>query len=170
MSGGMQIRGRRRGAARRSPMSEINVTPFVDVMLVLLVIFMITAPLLTAGVEVDLPKTKAGPVAGADEPLAITVDSTGQVHLQETPVNLADLPAKLDAITDRNPDARIFIRGDQAIDYGRVMQVMGTVNAAGYRRVALVTRGLNEGAVEARDAEARAGARDAEARAQQSEQ
>ncbi|MHC8509229.1 MAG: protein TolR [Rhodospirillales bacterium] len=143
-------------------MSEINVTPFVDVMLVLLVIFMITAPLLTAGVEVDLPKTKAGAIAGADEPLAITVDAGGQVHLQETPIDLATLPAKLDAITGQNPDVRIFIRGDQAIDYGRVMQVMGVVNAAGYRRVALQTRSLDDNAVKARDAAARA-LRDGEA-------
>ena len=160
MAGGIQTRTRRRGHSGRQPMSEINVTPFVDVMLVLLVIFMITAPLLTAGVEIELPKTKAGAIQGDDEPLAITVDNQGQVFLQETPVDLATLPAKLDAITGRNPDARIFIRGDQAIDYGRVMQVMGTVNGAGYRKVALVTRTLDSGAVEARDAEAR------EARAQ----
>lgn len=161
MAGGIQTRARRRGHSGRMPMSEINVTPFVDVMLVLLVIFMITAPLLTAGVEIDLPKTEAGAIQGDDEPLTITVDKQGQVFLQETPVDLVTLPAKLDAITGRNPDARIFIRGDQAIDYGRVMQVMGTVNGGGYRKVALVTRTLDTDAVEARDADARA-ARDAD--------
>jgi len=165
MAGGLQSRNGRGARSGRRPMSEINVTPFVDVMLVLLVVFMVTAPLLTAGVEIDLPKTKAGTIAGEDEPLAITVDAGGQVFLQETPVDLATLPAKLNAITGRNPDARIFIRGDQAIDYGRVMQVMGTVNGAGYRKVALVTRTLDTTAVEDRDAAARA-AREPEAVAQ----
>jgi biopolymer transport protein TolR len=160
MAGGIQTRTRRRSRSGHVPMSEINVTPFVDVMLVLLVIFMITAPLLTAGVEIDLPETEAGAIQGEDEPLAITVDAAGQVFLQETPVDLTTLVAKLDAITGRNPDARVFIRADQAIDYGRVMQVMGTVNGAGYRKVALVTRTLDADAVAARDAEARA-ARDA---------
>jgi len=156
MAGGLQSRGGGRSRSGRRPMSEINVTPFVDVMLVLLVIFMVTAPLLTAGVEIDLPKTEAGAIAGDDEPLSITVDAAGQVFIQETPVDLATLPAKLNAITGENPDARIFIRGDQAIDYGRVMQVMGTVNGAGYRKVALVTRTLDADAVEGRDAAARA--------------
>jgi biopolymer transport protein TolR len=120
-------------------MSDINVTPMVDVMLVLLVIFMVTAPLLTAGVQVDLPKTKASALSGKDEPLAITVDAQGKIYLQETPVELSALAPRLIAITHNNPEARIFVRGDKAISYGRIMEVMGTVNAAGFTKVALVT-------------------------------
>lgn len=131
---------RSRGRHRTMPMSEINVTPMVDVMLVLLVIFMVTAPLLTVGVQVDLPKTKASIIRGEDEPLAITVDRDGQVYLQETKVELEGLLPRLNAITGNNPDVRIFVRGDAAIDYGRVMEVMGTINAAGYKKVALVTQ------------------------------
>ena len=138
-------RGARR-AVRRStrPMSDINVTPMVDVMLVLLVIFMVTAPLLTAGVQVDLPKTQAATLAGKDEPLSISVDSQGRIFLQETEVELGALAPRLIAITHNNPDARIFVRGDKAISYGRVMEVMGTVNAAGFTKVALVTERMPE--------------------------
>ena len=124
---------------RSRPMSEINVTPMVDVMLVLLVIFMVTAPLLTVGVSVDLPKTKAAVIAGDDEPLAVSIDGKGQIFIQDTQVELAGLVPRLLAITGNNPDVRIFVRGDKAISYGRVMEVMGTVNAAGYRKVALIT-------------------------------
>ncbi len=120
-------------------MSEINVTPMVDVMLVLLVIFMVTAPLLTVGVTVDLPKTKAAAIAGEDEPLAVSVDAEGRIFLQDTPLELEALVPRLLAITGNNPDIRIFVRGDKAIHYGRVMEVMGTVNAAGFRKVALIT-------------------------------
>ena len=134
-SGGSRITLR-----RTPPMSEINVTPFVDVMLVLLVIFMVTAPLLTVGVHVDLPKTKASVIKGDDEPLAISVDAEGGVFLQDVEIQLEALVPRLIAITGNNPDVRIFIRGDQAIHYGRVMDVMGRINAAGYRKVALVTR------------------------------
>ena len=128
------VRGRafgsrsRGGRRRRAPMSEINVTPFVDVMLVLLVIFMITAPLLTVGVEVDLPQTGSPPLAGDDEPLAITITRDGTAYLQETEVTLEDLIPKLKAITERRPDVRIFIRGDREIAYGRVMEVMDALN------------------------------------------
>ena len=133
--------GGSRFTRRRSPpMSEINVTPFVDVMLVLLVIFMVTAPLLTVGVQIDLPKTTASGIKGDDEPLAISVDAEGRVFLQDVEIELDALMPRLIAITGNNPDVRIFIRGDQAIYYGRVMDVMGRVNAAGYRKVALVTR------------------------------
>jgi len=128
---------RRRG---HRVMSEINVTPFVDVMLVLLIIFMVTAPLLTVGVPVDLPKTKAGAITGKDEPLAVSVDKDGRVYVQDTEVELDTLVAKLVAISENNQDVRIFIRGDAAIDYGRVMDVMGTINAAGFRKVALITQ------------------------------
>ena len=121
------------------PMAEINVTPFVDVMLVLLVVFMITAPLLTVGVTVDLPETTAPILAGQDEPLAVTVSASGQIFLQETEVELKELVPRLTAITLNKPDTRIFIRGDKAIAYGVVMEVMGTLNEAGFVRVALVT-------------------------------
>jgi biopolymer transport protein TolR len=140
MAASLQERSKsfRRGRGHK-PMSEINVTPFVDVMLVLLVIFMVTAPLLTVGVTVDLPKTKSSVIPGQDEPLAITVDKQGKIYLQETEMELANLVPRLIAITGNNPDVRIFIRGDRAIYYGRVMQVMGTINRAGFKKVALVT-------------------------------
>ena len=121
-------------------MSEINVTPMVDVMLVLLIVFMVTAPLLTVGVQIDLPKTKAKILQGQDEPLAITIDAQGQVYLQDTEIDIEGLVPRLRAITDNNPDVRIFVRGDASVNYGRVMKVMGTVNAAGYKKVALVTQ------------------------------
>jgi biopolymer transport protein TolR len=120
-------------------MSDINVTPMVDVMLVLLVIFMITAPLLTVGVPIDLPRTKAAIIPGQDEPLTVSVDAEGRVYLQETEIELGALAPRLVAIAGNNPDVRIFVRGDRAINYGRVMQVMGSVNDAGFKRVGLVT-------------------------------
>jgi len=121
-------------------MSEINVTPMVDVMLVLLIVFMVTAPLMTVGVQIDLPKTKAKILQGQDEPLAITIDAQGQVYLQDTEIDIEGLVPRLRAITNNNPDVRIFVRGDASVNYGRVMEVMGTVNAAGYKKVALVTQ------------------------------
>ncbi len=141
MSFSMQRRGLRRLGGREvsRPMSDINVTPMVDVMLVLLVIFMVTAPLLTVGVQVDLPKTSADALPGQDEPLAVTVNADGQIFIQDTPVELENLAPRLMAITNNNPEARIFVRGDKGVLYGRIMQVMGTVNAAGYSKVALVT-------------------------------
>ncbi|MGB0749181.1 MAG: protein TolR [Magnetospiraceae bacterium] len=145
--------GRGRGLRRRSgyrPMAEINVTPMVDVMLVLLVIFMVTAPLLTVGVRVDLPKTSAGPVSGSDEPVAITVRQDGGVFIQDTEIELAGLANKLRAVTQNNPEVRIFVRGDKAVDYGRVMQVMGAINAAGYLKVALITNKAEDGEGEGR--------------------
>ena len=133
-------RAERRGRRpRHRPMSDINVTPMVDVMLVLLVIFMITAPLLTVGVPIDLPRTEAAIIPGQDEPLTVTVDAEGRVYLQETEIDLGALAPRLVAIAGNNPDVRIFVRGDRAINYGRVMEVMGSVNGAGFKRVALVT-------------------------------
>jgi len=132
--------GGRFSRKKHNPMSEINVTPFVDVMLVLLIIFMVTAPLLTVGVEVNLPDTKAVAVAGDDEPLAISITETGEIYLQDTQVPLETLVPRLQAITGQNFDLRIFVRGDAGINYGRVMEVMGTINKAGYRRVAMITR------------------------------
>src|ERR671918_2612443 len=127
----------RRG--RRAPMAEINVTPFVDVMLVLLIVFMVTAPLLTVGVTVDLPETASSPLPGQDEPLTVSVARDGTVFLQDSKIDLADLGPRLLAITERRPDTRIFVRGDKVIDYGRVMQVVGAIHNAGFTRVALVT-------------------------------
>jgi biopolymer transport protein TolR len=124
-------------------MSEINVTPMVDVMLVLLVIFMVTAPMLTVGVTVDLPKTKASTIPGDDEPLAVSINAEGQIFLQETMLDLEGLVPRLLAITGNNPDVRIFVRGDKEIDYGRVMEVMGTVNSAGFKKVALITEHMS---------------------------
>jgi biopolymer transport protein TolR len=135
---GMAI-GKKGGRQRHRPVAEINVTPMVDVMLVLLVIFMVTAPLLTAGVQVDLPKTSAAPIKGDDQPLSVSVDAQGEIWIQETKVTMDELVPKLQAITAQKPDTRIFIRGDKGIDYGRVMEVMGTLGGAGFTKVALVT-------------------------------
>ncbi len=131
-------RGARRAEKRYRPLSEINVTPFVDVMLVLLIVFMVTAPLLTVGVPVDLPKTQAQSIADPDEPLVISVNAEGTIFIQDTEVELNKLVPRLRAITESKPDTRIFVRGDRAIAYGRIMQVMGTVNSAGFKRVALI--------------------------------
>jgi biopolymer transport protein TolR len=120
-------------------MSDINVTPFVDVMLVLLIIFMVTAPLLTVGVQVDLPKTKAKAVQGQDEPLAISIDKDGAIYVQDTAMELEAVVPRLQAISANNPDVRIFVRGDATVGYGRVMEVMGVLNAAGFAKVALIT-------------------------------
>lgn len=129
-----------RGSRRRSELNaEINVTPMVDVMLVLLVIFMVTAPLLTVGVPVDLPKTKASVMNEKEEPLTITVDAKGILYLQETPLELDVLVPRLVAITGSNPDTRIYVKGDKGITYGRVMEVMGAVSAAGFKKVALLS-------------------------------
>jgi biopolymer transport protein TolR len=130
----------RRGARRRRrPMAEINVTPFVDVMLVLLIVFMVTAPLLTVGVTVDLPETASSPLPGQDEPLTVSVARDGTVFLQDSQIDLQDLGPRLLAITERRADARIFVRGDRVIDYGRVMEVVGAIHSVGFTRVALVT-------------------------------
>jgi biopolymer transport protein TolR len=134
LSGG----GRGRGRGRARPMSDINVTPLVDVMLVLLIIFMVTAPLLTVGVPVDLPKTDAKPITGQDEPLVISVNNAGKVFLQETEIDLGALVPRLQAITNNKPDTRIFVRGDKTVAYGRIVEVMGTVSSAGFNHVALI--------------------------------
>ncbi len=136
--------GSRRGSYK--PLSEINVTPFVDVMLVLLIVFMITAPLLTVGVPIDLPKTKARSIAESEEPLVISVNAEGVVFIQDTEVEIENLVPRLKAITENKADTRIYLRGDRNVEYGRVMEVMGTVNIAGFTRVAMITelpKGLN---------------------------
>jgi biopolymer transport protein TolR len=130
--------GRSRGVRRRT-FNEINVTPFVDVMLVLLIIFMVTAPMLTAGVEVELPESAASPLKGSDERLALSINKSGDIYLQETKVQLEDIQAKLVAIAGENREAQIVVRGDQGIDYGLVMQVAGEVSAAGFTKIALET-------------------------------
>ena len=129
-----------RGRRRHSPaMSEINVTPFVDVMLVLLIVFMVTAPLLTVGVPVDLPKTRA-PALGQDkEPLSVTVSKDGKIYLQKEVVAEDALVPKLQAISQNGYDQRIFVRGDKTVDYGRVMVVMGLLASAGFTHIGLVT-------------------------------
>jgi biopolymer transport protein TolR len=126
---------------RRPVMSEINVTPMVDVMLVLLIIFMVSAPLLTVGVPIDLPQTQAKSLDQDREPLTVSVKLDGQVFLQNSEIKVDELVAKLQAITQARGglDERIYVRGDRHVDYGTVMRVMGRLSAAGFRRVALVT-------------------------------
>ena len=125
---------------RYQPMAEINVTPFVDVMLVLLVVFMVTAPLLTVGVKVDLPTADADLIRGNDEPLTVSIDGSGQVYLQESLILPQDLVPKLRAITSEKSDQRIFVRGDKEINYGFVMEIMGAINSAGFGKVSLITK------------------------------
>ena len=122
-------------------MAEINVTPMVDVMLVLLIIFMVSAPLLTVGVPLDLPQTQAKSLDNDKEPLTVSVNTQGEVFLQNTEIKVDELVAKLQAITQARGgnDERIYVRGDKKVDYGTVMRVMGRLSAAGFRRVALVT-------------------------------
>lgn len=129
-----------RGSRRKVHLtSEINVTPMVDVMLVLLVIFMVTAPLLTAGVPIDLPQTKASVLNEKEEPLTISLDAKGVIYLQETPLELEVLIPRLVAITGSNPETRIYVKGDKGIAYGRIMEVMGAISSAGFKKVALLT-------------------------------
>ena len=140
LAGSSRFQRRGGGSYSRKPMSDINVTPFVDVMLVLLVVFMVTAPLLAVGVPVDLPRTAAQRLAGQDEPLAVSVDAQGAVWVQERQVELAQLGPLLKEVSGQNADIRIFVRGDQTINYGRVLDVMGAIQAAGFTKVALVAR------------------------------
>jgi biopolymer transport protein TolR len=130
--------GRRRRRSAR-PMAEINVTPMVDVMLVLLIIFMVTAPLLTVGVPIELPKSEAQQLEGDKEPLTISVDPEGKIFLQDTELQLDEIVPKLTAIAKNGYEERIFVRGDRRVNYGVVMRVMGTISAAGFRRIALVS-------------------------------
>ena len=120
-------------------MSEINVTPFVDVMLVLLIVFMVTAPLLTVGIPVDLPKVKANTLTDQKDPIEITVKLDGLVYLGESAVETENLIPRLNAITDQNNEARIYLRGDSIVSYGRIMEIMSIINSAGYTKVALIT-------------------------------
>ena len=124
---------------RYSQMSEINVTPFVDVMLVLLIVFMVTAPLLTVGIPVDLPKVKASALTDQKDPIEITIKLDGTLYLGESEVEVENLIPRLNAITDQNTEARIYVRGDRVVAYGRIMEIMSLINSAGYIKVALVT-------------------------------
>jgi len=132
-------RGRRRGRGKGGLISEINVTPFVDVMLVLLIIFMVAEPLLTLGVPIDLPDTQAKAMNSETQPITVSVNDQGQIYLQETEIELDDIVAKLEAISKTGYDERIYVRGDKTADYGTVMKVMARVSAAGYKNLGLVT-------------------------------
>ena len=130
---------RRKPHRRHSPMAEINVTPFVDVMLVLLIIFMVAAPLLTVGVPIDLPETQAKALEGDTEPITVSIGSDGKIFLQDEEVDADRLVTTLQAIAQNGLNERIYVRGDRAADYGTIMRVMGRLNSAGYRRIGLVT-------------------------------
>ena len=125
-------------------MSEINVTPLVDVMLVLLIVFMVAAPLMTVGVPIQLPKTEAKQLDTSTEPITITVQADKTIYLQETRIALAELAPKLVAIAKNGYEEQIFVRADTAVDYGSVMEVMGLLNGAGYRKIGLVTGNLEK--------------------------
>jgi biopolymer transport protein TolR len=141
MAGGI-ISGRSRngrgGRGNYRPMSEINVTPLVDVMLVVLIVFMVAAPLLTVGVPVDLPKAQAPAINENKEPLVVSVNAEGKIYLQETVVEDDSLVPRLQAITNNNPEASIYVRGDKSINYGRVLEIMSMISAAGFSKVSLV--------------------------------
>src|SRR6201991_2433578 len=134
----LSMNTRRGGRGRYRPLAEINVTPLVDVMLVLLIIFMVTAPLMTSGVSVDLPKTNAQPLNSDSEPLTVSIKADGSIFLQDQAVDISDIVAKLQAIAKNNADRRIFVRGDKDLAYGRIMEVMGTITQGGFNKVALL--------------------------------
>ena len=134
---GTPVIGRRK-RHRQKVMSEINVTPMVDVMLVLLIIFMVTAPLMTSGVSVDLPKTNAQPINNDSQPLTVSIRANGDVYLQDEQVPLPDVVGKLKAIARNNPERRIFVRGDKDLPYGRIMEIMGIITQGGFTHVALL--------------------------------
>ena len=139
MAGGLKVQARGHKRRRLSGgFSDINVTPLVDVMLVLLVVFMITAPMLNVGVPVDLPKTKAAKMNDQVEPLVVSVDAQGRSYLQETELAGEALIARLMAVTSSNPEAKIYVRGDKSLPYGRIMEIMGEIAAAGFHRVSLI--------------------------------
>ncbi len=138
-NGGDSGRGRRRGRSRHAPMADINMTPFIDVMLVLLIIFMVAAPLLATGVAVDLPQTKAGQLNVDQKPVTIAVDEKGQIFLMDQPVELAQLTDKLKETAKQGFDERLYVRGSKSVNYGRIAEIMSLITTAGYKKVALVT-------------------------------
>ena len=131
-------------SSNKEPISEINVTPFVDVMLVLLIIFMVTAPLLTVGVQVDLPESSADTLAEENEPLTLTINSKGEVFIQEHQVAFGKIVPKILAISNNRTDTRIYVRGDKTINYGRVLEVMGMLSGSGFTKVALISEPYKE--------------------------
>ena len=130
--------------SRNEPMSEINVTPFVDVMLVLLIIFMVTAPLLTVGVQVDLPESAADSLPDDQEPLTISINAKGEIYIQEHQVSYQKMVPKLLAIAKNRTDTRIYVRGDKTINYGRVLEIMGLLSGSGFTKVALISEPYKE--------------------------
>ena len=128
----------------KEPISEINVTPFVDVMLVLLIIFMVTAPLLTVGVQVDLPESSADTLPEDMEPLTLTINAKGEIFIQETKVEYEKIIAKIMAVSNNRTDTRIFVRGDKTINYGRVLEIMGMLSGSGFTKVALISEPYKE--------------------------
>ena len=131
-------------SSNKEPISYINVTPFVDVMLVLLIIFMVTAPLLTVGVQVDLPETSADTLPEETEPLTLTINAKGEIFIQETKVEYEKIIAKILAVSNNRTDTRIFVRGDKTINYGRVLEIMGMLSGAGFSKVALISEPYKE--------------------------
>ena len=131
-------------SSKKDPISEINVTPFVDVMLVLLIIFMVTAPLLTVGVQVDLPETSADTLPEETEPLTLTINAKGEIFIQETKVEYEKIIAKIMAVSNNRTDTRIFVRGDKTINYGRVLEIMGMLSGSGFTKVALISEPYKE--------------------------
>lgn len=154
---GKRKTGNGRGSYR--PMAEINVTPMVDVMLVLLIIFMVTAPMMTSGVNVDLPKTDAKPLNADSEPLTVSIQSSGKVFIQDSEIALPDLVGKLNAIASGDMGRRIFVRADKGIPYGDVMQVMATIAQGGFTKVALLAQQSPDGQTPSSLAPAPAGAK-----------
>ena len=138
-TGGRGGRGHRRRGRHHKLVSEINVTPFVDVMLVLLIIFMVAAPLLTVGVPIELPETQARALNAETQPITVSVNREGQIFLQETEIAIDEIVPKLQAISQTGYEERIFVRGDRDADYGTVMRVMARISSAGYRNLGLVT-------------------------------
>jgi biopolymer transport protein TolR len=138
--GGGRRGGRRRGHGRGGPISEINVTPMVDVMLVLLIIFMVAAPMMTSGVPIDLPQTQAGALNAQTQPITISVKGTGDVFIQETQIPAEEIAAKLQAIATTGYNERIFVRGDATAPYGVIADVMSRIQEAGYKNIGLVTQ------------------------------
>ena len=140
MAGGMIGRGGNANRRRYKPMAEINVTPLVDVMLVLLIVFMVTAPLITSGVDVNLPQANAKPVNSDSTPITITVNAQDQIYLQNSQVELSNLVATLQQISQNNQDRRIFVRGDKTVTYGDMLAVMATITQGGFTKVALLAQ------------------------------
>ncbi len=132
------------GSSEKEPISEINVTPFVDVMLVLLIIFMVTAPLLTVGVQVDLPETSADTLPEENEPLTLTINAKGEIFIQETKIEFDNIIQKIPAVSNNRTDTRIYVRGDKNINYGRVLEIMGMLSGSGFTKVALISEPSKE--------------------------